>query len=187
TVSSPGTITAVVANGGKITFSGPIAATNINMVSLTSISNTGSPVLLQSPNNMVFNALGGNVGSLSSPIFVQSLGQVFAGADGGVESLADFNGTSSDNTIHAIPSNPPCIIIFNGVEIAHCSVPSPVPSPSSGTSTQFPFAVPGFDSSYFNLASDYFFLFYFFDKTYVHRDIAIYWHTPAKPHWFQFF
>ncbi len=38
-----------------------------------------------------------------------------------------------------------------------------------------PFAVPGFDSSYFNLSDDYFFLPFFLDKRYVEKIIPLYY------------
>lgn len=110
--------------------------------------------------------------------------QIFAGADGRPDSLADFDGTSVDNTVHEIPSNPPCEIIFNNVIIKNCTIPPVPPVPPTPAAAKahkkrhrFPFAVPGFDSSFFNLASDYFFLQYFLDDTYVRKEVAMYYRS----------
>ena len=131
----------------------------------------GSPVLITG-SNMSFNALGGNIGSLRQPNPRPEHESNFCRAKNGpAPSLADFNGTSIDNTIHPIPTNPPCEIIFNGVIIKNCTIP-PVPPTPVVTVSLFP-AV-GFDSSFFNLASDFYFFTYFFDETYVKRDVAIY-------------
>ncbi|MFA6502477.1 MAG: hypothetical protein WCT85_06780, partial [Parachlamydiales bacterium] len=165
-----GDINNLFVNGGKITFSGTIDANNISFVSLTDITNVSSPVAITSAGNAIFNGLGGYVGSLSSPILVHSSGQVFAGAGGIKPTLAVFNGSTVDNTIHEIPSNPPCRIIFNGIVIKDCNFVPPVINVFA-----LPFAVPGFDSSYFNLASYYFFKSYFFDEKYLYRDVAMYW------------
>jgi hypothetical protein len=182
TVSPPGGINVITVLAGKIQFSGAIDPTDVNFVSLTDISNTGPPVLITTTGNASFNALGGDVGTLASPILVNAGGLIFAGAFG-PSSLANFNGFSSDNTVHVIPSNPPCIIIFNGVIIKNCKVPPTPPGPSSAARKipAFPFAVPGFDSSYFNLASDYFFMPYFFDDEYVRRaEAPMYWRVSHR-------
>ena len=175
-IHSLGTINNFFVNAGQVTFSAPIDPVNVNIVSLGAISNTGAPVLITSVNTSNFNALGGNVGSLTSPILVNSSNQIFAGAGGSSRSLADFDGTSIDNTVHPIPSNPPCTLIFNGVVLQDCA-PAPIPPapPVVVIIPSFPFAVPGMDSSYFNLASDYFFKSYFFDDTYLRKETAVYY------------
>jgi hypothetical protein len=109
---------------------------------------------------------------LSSPILVNSSNQIFAGAFGEFNpSLADFNGISFDNTIHEIPSNPPCKIIFNGVLIKDCThpIPPPVPPapPSGFTEEDFFFA--GVYSSFFNLSNDFYFYSDFLDENYIHE------------------
>lgn len=172
-ISSLGTINNLTVNAGSITFAGTIDPLNVNLTSLGSISNVGAPVLITVTNTPFFNALGGDVGTLASPIFVNSSAQIFAGAAGD-ESLADFNGTSSDNTIHEIPSNPPCEIIFNGVEIKKCHfVPPTPPTPPAPVVVTvippFPFTVPGVESSYFTLADDFFFKCYFLTDDYIRR------------------
>lgn len=182
-ISSAGTITNLIIDAGRITFSGAITANAINVTSLTDIANTNLPVLIQSPDTVFFNALGGNVGSTSSPIFVQTSGQIFAGADGSPASLADFQGSSFDNLVHEIASNPPCTIIFNTIVLQNCTLPPVPPSPGSPgviVIFSFPFAVPGFDSSFFNLASDYFFWPYFFDERYIYREVAMYYRAPVR-------
>ncbi len=171
-IGGGGTINTLDVAAGAIDFAGTIDVTNTNLVSETTIANIGAPVAITSANTAFFNALGGDVGTLASPILVNTTNQIYAGADGHANSLANFNGSSFDNTVHEIPSNPPCIIIFNGVVIKNCTTP---PTPPSGgrratTTPSFPFAVPGFDSSFFNLASDYFFFFDFIDESYFRRN-----------------
>lgn len=180
-ISSSGLIGQLTVTGGNITFAAPIEAANISFVSLTNISNAPSlpapsvleesSPLITSPNTLYFNGLGGDVGTLSDPILVQTGGKIFAGADKSSLSLANFNGSSSDHTVHPIPSNPPCKIIFNGKVIKDCTC-SCGPSASS-FSFRFPFAGVGFDSSFFNLASDYFFFVYFFDENTVRRKVIM--------------
>ncbi len=119
--------------------------------------------------------IGGNVGTLSSPILVNCDDQIYAGAYGHSPSLADFNGSTIDNTINEITSNPPCIIIFNGVVIKNCQTTPAVVLPEF-----LSFDVPGFYSSYFNLASYYYFLTYFFDKNYVYKPVYIYYSTGKQ-------
>jgi len=174
TISSPGTINNLFIDAGLITFAGTIVAENVNFTSLTDIFNIGSPVLIQSVNTAFFNALSGDVGSLTSPIFVQSADQIFAGARNSFGGLADFNGTSVDNTVHPIPSNPPCKIIFNDVVVKECSpLPPPVP-PIRVPGFAFPFSVPGVNSSYFNLANNFYFLPFFLDDSYFCKPQLLY-------------
>ena len=124
------------------------------------------------------------IGSSSSPILVNTAGQIFAGAGGSsVGGLADFQGTAGDNTVHSIPTNIPCIIIFNDAVLKDCRttpIPPVVPVAPQAATPPFSVAGVGFDSSWFNLASDYFFFCYFFDEKYVHRKIAIYIQTGSK-------
>ena len=183
-ISSAGTINNLFVNGGNITFAGPINAVNTDFVSLTNISNLGAQVLIESTNTASFNALGGNVGSAANPILVHTSNQIFAGAGGPAPSLAAFDGVSADNTVHPIPSDPPCIIIFNGVTIANCGAPPvpPVPPkppiPPSPKVIRFPFADPGFNSSFFNLASDYYFFPDFIDQSYFYDCIFLEYCPP---------
>jgi hypothetical protein len=172
-------------NAGAIVLVNSINGVNVNFQSLGAIANQDGPgPVVTSTNTAFFNALGGDVGTLSSPIFVTTSNQIFAGADGRADSLADFNGSSVDNTVHPIPSNPPCEIIFNGVVIKQCNLPIPSGTvPSVQKVIAFPFAVPGFDSSFFNLASDYFFMPYFFDEEYVHRHIPMLYKKTSKHIW----
>jgi hypothetical protein len=165
-----GGVNEVNVSAGQIFFGGSIVANSVTFTALNSIANEGSPVSIDSTETATFNAFGGDVGSLSSPILVHTEGQILAGACSSC--LADFEGSSSDNTVNVIESNPPCILYFNGVELRNCHVPPPPPPPSPPSSNKiaFPFAVPGMDSSAFNLASDFFFLPYFFDDRYIHKE-----------------
>lgn len=163
TVGASLEINNVEITSGQITLFGAIEALTVTMISNGSILNNSSPVDIQSQNTATFNALGGDVGTLSSPILVHTSGQIFAGST----YLADFNGSSSDNTVHEIPSNPPCVIIFNGITIQDCGRPNPSATPSVISLIGFP--TPGFNDSQFNLASDYYFLPYFYDERYFRR------------------
>ncbi len=170
-----GSINTVTVTAGSILLNGPMDLENISLTSDNSILNAGAPVEIDSVNNAFFNAVNGNDGSLSSPIFVITAGEIVAG---GVD-LAVFEGSSVDNTVHAYASNPPCVIYFNGVKIKDCRPPTP-PSPSPSQSVQselkgsrfFAFAYV-FDSQ-FNLASDYFFLTYFLDDSFIKKPIPIF-------------
>ena len=175
TIASSGTIDYFSVSAGKVTIAGDIDPINTNIVSLTDIMNIGSSHMISCVNTPYFNALGGNVGSLTSPIWVESQNTIFAGADGDPYSLADFIGTSaSDNTVHPIPSNPPCIIIFNNTIIKDCRSPIP-PTPPTPVVVIPAFASAGFESSYFNLSNDFYFLPDFIDKRYVYRDVPMYY------------
>ncbi|MBY0530107.1 MAG: hypothetical protein K2P51_07980 [Rhabdochlamydiaceae bacterium] len=182
-VDGGGTINNFFITAGSIDLAGTIDVVNTNLLSNTTISNANNAAVINSTNTAFLNALGGDVGSLASPITVHTSNQIFVGADGHPNSLADINGSSFDNTVHPITSNPPCKIIFNGVVIKDCIIPPPVPPTPSATKHKkippFPFAVPGMDSSFFNLASDYFFFFDFIDDTYFRRNHLLY--VKASP------
>jgi hypothetical protein len=169
----------ILVNAGQIVFTAPITAVNTDFESQGAIFNQSTPFAINSTNTATFNALNGNVGSAASPILVNTSNQIFAGAGGAFRSLAAFNGSSVDDTVNVITSNPPCVIIFNGVVIKDCGE-EPGEGGSTVNITQFPFAVPGFDSSSFNLASDYFFLFYFFGPEFVHKYGLMYYIPSAK-------
>ena len=179
TIFTLGTINNLDVTAGKITFAGEIDPINTNFLSSTDISNTGAPVQISSLNTVTFNALGGDVGTLASPILVVTSNQIFAGAHstGSDPSLADFNGSSVDNTVHEIVSNPPCQIVFNGVLIKDCRAPDPDPRPK--LPLNLPFAVPGVDSSYFNLGSYYFFLSQWLDDSEFSHGLTLYY-VPSK-------
>jgi hypothetical protein len=180
-IGGGGTLNNLNVTAGVIDFAGTIDVTNLNLLSETTIGNVGGIVALQSTNTAYFNALGGDVGTLSNPILINTSNQIYAGADGHLDSLANFNGSSFDNTVHEIPSNPPCTIIFNGVVIKSCTLPpTPTPTPTPAQNLVFPFAVPGVESSFFNLASDYFFFFDFIDDRYFRRNQLMYYARTAR-------
>ena len=188
-ISNSSTIGGVAVTGSSIELNGAISANSISLISDSSIFNGGTPFEVSSPNNVFFNALGGDVGSLLSPIYVNTLGTITAGAGEGY-SLADFTGSSSDNTVHAYPSNPPCVIYFNGVKIKDCGAPPPPPPPGPTPSSSFSpydlkgssyFAVEGVYDSQFNLASDYYFYTYILNGKYLKKPISIFFKTDAEP------
>lgn len=97
-------------------------------------------------------AISGDVGSLSSPILVHAVQEISAGACS--TCLADFNGSSVDDTVHAYT-------------IKDCEIPPPPPPPHSFNSSLIDsrfFAVEGMYDSEFNLPSDYYFFTYVLDE-----------------------
>ncbi|HRW58938.1 MAG TPA: hypothetical protein P5048_04930, partial [Chlamydiales bacterium] len=136
----------------QILFGGIIETTDALFVSSTSILNVSDPVEINTVNDVTFNALDGDVGSLTSPIYVNTLGTITAGST----YLADFNGTAVDDTVHRLETNGPDVVIFNGVVIYGA-----LPSDTTTISARY-LVAPGFDSSFFNLASDFFFKTFFF-------------------------
>ncbi|MBX7067542.1 MAG: filamentous hemagglutinin N-terminal domain-containing protein [Parachlamydiales bacterium] len=124
-----GEIGQVTADGEQITFTNAILAHGVDFVSNTTIKNNPmGPHLISLTGDGSFNGLNGNVGVLGNEISVSALGQIFAGANGPFPSRADFIGSTGDGTIHEIPTNPPCIITLNGIEITSCFTP-PAPTP----------------------------------------------------------
>jgi hypothetical protein len=165
TISVPGSINNVIVNAGNIYFAGSIEAVNTDFESLGEIQNSVGPVAINSVNTAIFNALDGDVGTLTNPILVNTSNRIFAGAI----QLADFEGSSGDNTVHPIPTNIPCMLIWNGAYVLNCEdVPIIIP----------PIAVPGVESSYFDLASDYYFTFTFLSDCYFWKDPLLYWRGP---------
>jgi hypothetical protein len=174
-----GNINTVTVNAGEIFLTAAMNLTNTAFTSQGSILNIASPVDIVSDNTASFNALGGDVGSLVSPILVHTNNLIFAG---GID-LADFNGSSIDDTVHPIPSNPPCDIIWNSVLIKSCTRPIPVPVPggtSIPASIRIVFPMPGVESSFFNLASDFYFLPYFLNMDYIRKSVLLYTRSTSK-------
>ncbi|MCC6128156.1 MAG: hypothetical protein IT584_03035, partial [Chlamydiae bacterium] len=177
-----GHLNTVTVNAGSILLNNTMELTNLSLTSQHSILNAAGPVEITSANDAFFNAVGGNVGSLSSPILVDTSQQIIAGASGG---LADFNGSSIDNTVHVYLPNPPCVIYFNGVKIKDCGgPPPPPPSPAAPQvrgllkGSRF-FAVIGVYDSQFTFANDYFFLTYILDEKYWIRSVPMF--VPRQP------
>ena len=174
-----------IVNAGSIRFTAPVNCFNAIFVSQTDgILNAGPSTLISSQNNAYFNALEGDAGSLISPLWVNTLNQIYAGAGSGPppiprdHNLANFIGSSVDNTVHAIASNPPCRLIWNGTTLLDCGAPPPPPPPPpppSAPTTAIPniallkFAAPGFDSSAFNLSNDFFFRTFFINEDFFKR------------------
>ncbi len=178
TIANPGTINELTVNAGKITFAGPIDPVDTTFISLTDIANAGAPVAITTQNTPLFNALHGDVGTMTNPISVNSSDQIVAGST----HLANFIGSSIDNSVQALASNPPCLIIFNNVTILNDCTPippippvPPVPPAPIINKDKLPFNDPGFNSSFFNLASDYYFFPDFFDECYFYKIIPMYW------------
>jgi len=166
-------------NAGQIVLTDEVFAFNVDLVSQGNIVNAGAPLTVNSLNTATFDAQGGNIGTLSSPIDVVTLNQIFAGAGGPQPSLAVFTGSSVDNTVHALASDPPCIIIFNGVTIQDCNFTLPPPPPVLAP-VAFPTA--GFNSSWFNLGDEDYFRTDFLEKKYFVHPAPIFWRSlPQSP------
>jgi hypothetical protein len=143
--------------------------------------------LITTTGSASFNALNGNVGMLANPInVVTPTSQIFAGAGPQtVATRAVFIGVASDNTVHAIPSNPPCIIDFNGVEIKTCIPVVPprptvnVPSPGLGL-----FYVQGIYSQRFSLAGIEYYFSDRVDKHMVDQAHALMYYIRPQSHEF---
>jgi len=164
---------------GQIILTDEIFAINVNLISLGNIVNAGAPLAVNSTNSATFDAQGGNVGTRSSPILVNTSNQIFAGAGGPQPSLADFNGTSADNTVHPLLSDPPCIIIFNGIVIQDCNFVPPGPGPVFAPVS---FPTPGFNSSFYNLSNDDYFFTFFLERKYFVHPAPIFWRSlPQSP------
>lgn len=113
-------------DAGTIRLSGAMVVGSLDLLSLGAISNTGSSVAITTTNgNATFDA-GGNIGSISSPVQINSTGLITAGW----EDLAVINGTSSDMTVHELPLSLCCKLIFNSTVVHDCHPPTPEPTPS---------------------------------------------------------
>ncbi len=149
TLGTPG---ALILDGGPIYLGGEIDAKFLFMHSIGNISNLGLPqpinigaTILR--NFQVFNASNGVVGSIDSPIEINTPYTIVVGAD----PRADFTGTPNHTEVREVPSNPPCIVTFNGVTLIDCGLAAPI--------NRFPFLpkylfyVPGLYSSWDNLSN----------------------------------
>jgi len=111
---------------GPINFGAEIAATHIWARSYGSMSALNSAQAINisgdSPFEFeYFNAIGGNIGSSNSPINLNVLQQSNLGAN----YSADFTGDPYHPFFFSIPSNPPCLVTFNGTTILDCNfIPS---------------------------------------------------------------
>lgn len=143
---------------GKIFLNGTIETNALNLVAESSILNSAVPQLITLTGNGIFNALGGSVGTASSPIAIASEMLVFAGANG---KIAAFSGTTADGMIHPIPTNLPCPLTFNAITLIPCEI-----AIASEVSAR-DFYVTGIYSQYNSLASDYYFFPELVDSSYV--------------------
>lgn len=125
-LASLGTISTGINNveitSGSVILNGAITANAVTMTSSNAILNAGSPVDITSSGDVSLNSLFSDIGRLISPISINTSGELFAGA----KEIAYLEGISVDDSVHEIPSNPPCGIVWNGVVIKECIKP-PVP------------------------------------------------------------
>ncbi|HEX4840051.1 MAG TPA: hypothetical protein VFU89_06380, partial [Rhabdochlamydiaceae bacterium] len=124
----------VTLNSGAVTLTGNITGDTINVISGTSISNSGGPWTLTATDTILLDAEGGNVGTVGSPINlaiaaghsgpIVTVGAGLADAGGGTVFLT---GATGDAKVHCLPDNPPAHIFFNGVDIG-CTGTTPCPA-----------------------------------------------------------
>ncbi len=112
----------ILVDGGPIYFGGEISAVHAWFRAHDTMVNLGSPkpINVSGTSSLVFeyfNTIGGDVGSPSSPIELNTRHQSNLGAD----SRADFIGDPFHGVFLSIPSNPPCIVTFNDVTILDCN------------------------------------------------------------------
>jgi filamentous hemagglutinin family protein len=149
TLGTPGVL---VLDGGPIYLGAELDAKLVFMHSVGNISNIGLPqpinVLTSSLSNFeVFNAIKGVVGSIDSPIEINTPYTIVVGAS----PRADFIGTPNHTGVREISFNPPCIVTFNGATIVTCN--------PNASINRFPFLpkylfyVPGLYSSWDNLSN----------------------------------
>ncbi len=86
-----------------------ITAGTVSLTGYGDVLNLSTPVLVTTTGAAYFNAWTGTVGSVVSPLELNSGGTIWVGAP----TLADINGSG---TVTPNPANIPCIIINNGVQ-----------------------------------------------------------------------
>lgn len=148
-IPSGANINSVFVQGGPLILLAPVTVNSFSAFVENVQSSSLQPITTQG--NTLLNTTEGTIGSLGAPIEIHSSFLIFAGAP---QTLANIVGSSADNTVHAIPENQPCPLIFNGVTLATC--PPPPPSPPKIPARDF--YVPGIYSQYNSLASDSYFL-----------------------------
>lgn len=154
TIITSGTVTAgninvdppIVIYGADIILNGTEIGTSLLLQATGSILGSFTAVITD---DATFNALGGSVGSSSTPINLQVGGKVFAGAKRG----ALFTGSTGDGTVHFSTANPPLFLLFNGTVLLN---------------RFFSFnPVEGIYSSTYNLADYFYFIENFYRKAQV--------------------
>ncbi len=152
TLSTPG---AFFLDGGSIYLGGQVDAKLVWLNAQGNISNLGSPqpINVTGGNALTFeflNATGGVVGSLDSPIEINSAYPIIVGAS----PRADFSGTPMHSRVIEYPPNPPCIVTFNGIVIEDCNLTgSKNAQKVFSFLPKYLFYVPGLFSSWNNLSS----------------------------------
>jgi filamentous hemagglutinin family protein len=109
-------------DGGPINLGGEINAAHVFLRTSTTLVNLDEPQPINVYGNtplsfQYINALGGNIGSLSSPIELNTTTQSTLGAN----TRADLVGDPDHSFFFLDRQNPPCIITFNGVTLIDCN------------------------------------------------------------------
>ncbi|MDN3506698.1 MAG: filamentous hemagglutinin N-terminal domain-containing protein [Simkaniaceae bacterium] len=157
-------ISTVNAEGGNILLTGEIHASELQLTANQGdILNQGNAFLIQTTGNAVFLSVN-QIGTFESAIQVDASNQIFCGTS----FLANFNGSSVDNTVHIFSSpemlratvgGSPCILIFNGIYLADCrSMPIHINANESIVQLDRRlFYVPGIYAEWNNLGSKWYF------------------------------
>lgn len=162
----------VYVTGGTIYLNGAIYSRSMSFNSLGNILNAAGSVNTIGSIYSVFNALGGKVGTENSPIQVGNPSFVLVGAS----TTGDFTGTTADNTLHCLPSNPATQLHFNGIIIACTSTPIPISSVPLRD-----FYVPGIYSSDYNLSNNFYFMGDLIAESYMQNGSAPMYYVSDSP------
>lgn len=107
---------------GNIQLGGPILAREVFMNSLTSIQNKeseGSPITAVQGGSVFMNASFGSIGSMTSPIVVNTSGPIVVGGK-----TVNLAGKHSESNVTYLAKNAPCLVNFGGRKISCLIAPS---------------------------------------------------------------
>ena len=171
----------LVLDGGPIYLGGAIDANRFFMRSQGSILNLTTPNPITIPGNLrtgleYINAIGGTVGTLSSPIEINTVKPIALGAS----SRADLQGTLTAGLLEYISSNVPCIVTLNGVVLRDCNT-IPNPAEEFNSLPKYFFYLPGIYSSWDNLSNGEYFLADPLDDNDQVRNRTLFWQKPEEP------
>jgi hypothetical protein len=140
-------------DGGPIQLGAPIETRHFFIRSRGNITNIGGKHSITTTGIAplgfdYLNAVGGNIGSLQSPVELMGNKETFIGA----KEVASLAGTLKVGAIDYVPSNIPCIVTLNGALLRDCNT---ISSPSNlfNALPKNLFYVPGLYSSWDNLSN----------------------------------
>jgi filamentous hemagglutinin family protein len=168
----------VFLDGGPIYLGGSIDAGRIFARSYGSILNAALPVAINisGPAELgleVFDAIGGTIGSLESPIEINTDKTIALGAD----PSATMIGTPFHSLFDYVSGNVPCLVTFNDVVIRNCAL-IPTSSTLFSSLPKYWFYLPGIYSSWDNLSNWQYFKAGVEDLMENPRDRTLFWTKP---------